>query len=292
MYLLTQDNSALPLEILDSLPNPVWLKDEKLHYVWVNKAFEALFHVTCDDVVGALEADLLQERAVMREGDNTALMTVFTPAGEPREIATQTSMLKTDDGVDYQMGVMQDVTALSQAQAAIAEQQLLLEAQAGLLRDFERMDPLTGCINRRALHERVAGQKPKAAVLMVGIDGFKAIIDAHSHDAGDEALKHFANIAHLNLRPNDILARVGGEAFTLYLPDATEQDSHEIGERIQHALSQSPLMFEGEHIPLTVSIGGCCNVEEEFQLKNQMRIADACLYEAKQAGHNKMVIAH
>lgn len=287
---LTPHDAALPIAMLDILPNPVWVMDDAQTYVWVNKAFEALFNVAGDDVVGACEADVLPDHD-LRHSDGKAV-TMFTPDGAPCEMVVQIRDLTMDDGTVYHMGMMDDVTALTHARVELAEQEQMLEAQAGLLRDFERMDPLTGCINRRALHERVAGQKPKAAVLMMGIDGFKAINEAHSHEAGDEALKHFANIAHLNLRPDDILARVGGEEFAVYLPDASDDDTNEIGARILTALAQSPFMFDGQHIPMTVSIGGSCNLEEEFQLNSQMRIADECLYAAKLAGRNQMVLAN
>lgn len=304
MQYLTQHGAELPVAIMDILPNPVLVKDEDLKYVWVNTAFESLFNVKRADLIGERDKDFFKDRQVAQcnGGDlrvletgamDEATETVFTQEGEPRETITRKSRLTLADGTTYLVGVMHDVTEVVNANKELTEQQALLEEQAELLRELADTDPLTGCLNRRALYSRIQDkkQKPKAALLLMDIDFFKKINDEHSHEAGDEALKHFANVAYSCLRPHDVLARVGGEEFAVYLPDASDKNCYEIGERIREAVAKLPFMFAGKHIPMTVSIGGSCNVKEQFQLDNHMRIADECLYEAKQSGRNRLVMA-
>jgi len=119
--MLDQENSELPVAVLDILPNPVLIKGSDLRYVWVNTAYEKLFGVSRDDIKGRLDKEFFKDRQVAQcnEGDlrvldtgeiDEAVETVFDEHLQPRETITLKSRLKLSDGSVYLVGVMHDVT--------------------------------------------------------------------------------------------------------------------------------------------------------------------------------------
>lgn len=159
-------------------------------------------------------------------------------------------------------------------------------------------DPLTGLLNRRGFdaelqrewrrHQRL-GQG--LAALMVDIDHFKRINDSHGHAVGDVALRHLAETLQQQLRPYDLIGRLGGEEFCVVLPGVSPEWAVQTAERLRRA----PLGFvpEGERLPLalTVSIGVACSSAEDVQPQTLLARADRALYLAKQQGRDRVVLA-
>ena len=125
------------------------------------------------------------------------------------------------------------------------------------------------------------------SMLVMDLDYFKVVNDKYGHPAGDAALIHITDIFSQSLRQYDILGRIGGEEFAVFLSNTTIEKSMEIAERIRAQVEQSAFTVDGQEIPLTVSIGqttlGC---DAEFDdLYTQ---ADQALYFAKTTGRNKV----
>jgi len=152
--------TALATEILEILPNPVLVKDQNLEYVWINSAFEALFSVKREEVIGRLDTDLFPNRQVSQcnGGDlrvlesgkiDEAVETVFEKNGQPRETITRKSRLVLPDSSVYLVGVMHDITAVTRANEALTRSQSMLEEKTNELAELVMTDVLTGCSNTR-----------------------------------------------------------------------------------------------------------------------------------------------
>jgi diguanylate cyclase (GGDEF)-like protein len=155
------------------------------------------------------------------------------------------------------------------------------------LRDQVITDPLTGVFNRRHLVEQLeVGQSPSppAALLVIDVDRFKSINDRFGHEAGDAVLTGLVNLVRRTVRAGDVLFRMGGDEFLLYLPDASEAGALRVAEQLRASVTTAALLKQD---PVTVSIG-VAELQEGDSLDAWIRRADAALYEAKRAGRNRV----
>jgi len=155
-------------------------------------------------------------------------------------------------------------------------------------------DSLTGIANRRHFLERAEQvarknrQQPEiASVLVLDIDHFKLINDAHGHQAGDAAIRHVATHANAILRSEDVFGRIGGEEFAALLPATDDSAAWKMAERIRQAIEQTPLNHQGEQIRITVSIGLTSGSLGSDNIESLMQRADKVMYRAKSAGRNR-----
>ncbi len=160
-------------------------------------------------------------------------------------------------------------------------------------------DTLTGIGNRRALLRsgaalvgacRRAGRP--AALLLMDLDGFKAINDLHGHPAGDRLLVAFARLAHDYLPPTSLVCRVGGEEFAAVLPDADPGRAARVADELRGLFAH--VMLEGPQGPIrtTVSIGIAALAAEApagDEVTDLLLRADRCLYAAKHGGRDRVV---
>lgn len=158
-------------------------------------------------------------------------------------------------------------------------------------------DPLTGLFNRAYFMDRLDGElayskrhEGAVSLLILDIDHFKRINDTYGHPAGDWVLKCFATTVFGSVRNEDLIARYGGEEFAAVLRGITIENAHHAAERLRRATSDMVLEFEGQRVPVTVSIGGasnkCPNVTDRDSL---IAAADRRLYAAKNGGRNRVV---
>jgi diguanylate cyclase len=156
-------------------------------------------------------------------------------------------------------------------------------------------DPLTGLSNRREFDRKfaVSGGKPQGCVTLVfvDIDHFKVLNDTLGHQAGDAALRHVADILHQAVRDNDLVARIGGEEFALWMPQTPLAVGAEVAERIRATVASTRWRWSGEAHPLTISCGVATYPDTVGDVENLRASADAALYRAKQAGRNRVEMA-
>lgn len=158
-----------------------------------------------------------------------------------------------------------------------------------------RTDSLTACLNRGAFTAKVDAilarphSEPSGALLMIDADNFKAINDLFGHDAGDEALTIIARAIRATLRAGDLVGRMGGEEFGVYLPGVDSAEAWAAAERIRIAVYQTGFAPDGIPHTLSVSIGGAV-FDRRASFSELFRIADQRLYGAKQAGRNRVTI--
>jgi len=164
---------------------------------------------------------------------------------------------------------------------------------------FASTDPLTGVLNRSAvlsvIERRLSGvtddgRPARGALLILDADNFKSINDSYGHDQGDLALQLITSAVKSVLRQTDIVGRIGGEEFLVYLPAATQFTADAIGERIRHAVSVTAFAPNGKQHKLSVSVGGAV-FDRPLPLSDLLRIADQQLYVAKQNGRNRVAVS-
>jgi len=172
-----------------------------------------------------------------------------------------------------------------------------LRADLGHALAMALTDPLTGLYNQRYLMRHLrglleGGPKATLAVLMIDVDHFKSVNDAHGHEAGDRALRAIANTLREHTRVFDSLARYGGEEFALIMPGSTEAEARAAGQRLCDAVAAMPFEIQpGEACQLTVSVGVACATTGATTPEALLREADRALYEAKRGGRNQVKLS-
>ena len=159
-------------------------------------------------------------------------------------------------------------------------------------------DGLTSCLNRRAFTslvdaylERVADAETKrgGALLVIDVDHFKRINDSFGHDSGDEALKVIAETIRGAVRAVDLVGRIGGEEFGVFLPGTDPNRTLAVAERIRAAISAAEFSPTGSRVGLSVSVGGA-TFADQASFSELFRRADQRLYAAKLNGRNRVEI--
>jgi len=162
-------------------------------------------------------------------------------------------------------------------------------------------DSLTGASNRRYFTRqltrelnRVQRARGELSLLLLDIDHFKRINDRHGHGVGDEVLQEFAHrIAAALPRKVDWYARLGGEEFTVVLPETHLAGAAVVAERIRQQVADTPFQASGVAIAVTVSIGvsGVAALSVAPSVDALLESADRCLYGSKDSGRNRVTIA-
>ncbi len=165
------------------------------------------------------------------------------------------------------------------------------------LREQSMHDALTGLYNRRFLDEslvrecaRALRDKQPLAVLMVDADHFKRFNDVHGHQAGDEALRQIGTVLANNCRAGDLACRFGGEEFTVVLPHTGRDGARIWAERLLQKMRNAGIQIQGNTLPpVTVSIGIALFPDHGGDANAVLHAADLALYEAKNAGRDRVV---
>lgn len=160
------------------------------------------------------------------------------------------------------------------------------------LRQQAHLDALTGIGNRRWLAATLPTRlRTGDTVLCIDLDHFKQINDRHGHAAGDEVLVAVANQLRRDLRQGDILARLGGEEFALFLPELEAAEALIVAERLRDAIQALKVEYRGQPLPVTASIG-IARADRAGEIWQDLHhAADLALYAAKRAGRNQVHVA-
>jgi diguanylate cyclase (GGDEF)-like protein len=171
----------------------------------------------------------------------------------------------------------------------------LLEAQANrLLRHQSARDALTGCWNRRAFNERMAGiaqrtQDMSVALLLLDLDHFKSINDRHGHLMGDTVLRTLAHRLSAQLRAGTALYRYGGEEFAIIAQGMDLAQARALAERLRQVAHQPMEGLAAD--AMAASIGLALWQPTQESPESALRRTDAALYRAKAEGRNRVVMA-
>lgn len=217
-----------------------------------------------------------------------------------KELLAQKNQLQQQQLQDAETLRRWQVTALIFAVLLIVTLLVLMQKQKKLsaqLRDLALLDELTRLPNRRhtvAMAEQLWQQSSQSgqplAVLALDIDFFKKVNDSFGHQAGDLVLKRVGHCLRTGLRPQDKVGRVGGEEFLLLLPNTSSSQATEIAQRLCQLVAD--LNFDelapAQQVTVSIGIAGRTSQQDLLALWHQ---ADTALYQAKQQGRNRAVLA-
>jgi diguanylate cyclase (GGDEF)-like protein len=178
---------------------------------------------------------------------------------------------------------------------AVAERTVELQILNDKLKDLAARDSLTGILNRGSFFETAEHllvlsqrQKSSASFILMDLDYFKKINDTHGHFIGDKVLVHFTQTIQTFLRKSDLIGRVGGEEFAIFLPDTEADDAYHLAEKIRKVISNSILDVEGKAITYTVSLGVETAEPNDLLIIELFKRADLKLYGAKDKGRDRV----
>jgi len=164
------------------------------------------------------------------------------------------------------------------------------------LRDIARLDPLTGCMNRRSFHEcfstawdRASRYGHALSCAMIDLDFFKRINDTHGHAAGDAVLEAIALLLKTHCRTSDTVARYGGEEFCVLLTETDEPGAIAWAERARLAIAAARIPFSDQILCVTGSLGVAVRLRDTTSPEALIALADQALSVAKELGRNRVV---
>jgi diguanylate cyclase len=191
-----------------------------------------------------------------------------------------------------------DELRATQEKAAAAEGRVkALEQELAQTSHMIRHDQLTGALNRRGLDEVLGKEIARAGrhelpicLSLLDIDNFKKLNDRHGHVAGDEALIHLATVIRESLRPQDTVARFGGEEFIILFPETDLREAVAAMTRLQRNLTRRIFLYENQKVLITFS-AGIAQLQAGESQSSIIQRADAAMYASKSAGKNRVMVA-
>src|SRR5256714_6030903 len=186
-----------------------------------------------------------------------------------------------------------DVTPLKRAQEDLRFAAIQLQHDARRLQFLAHHDTLTGLPNRAMFSERAREavahsrrHEKTMAFLFLDLDNFKQVNDTLGHDVGDALLKIISSRLRASVRGDDFIARIGGDAFCVLLPDiADPREAASVAQKLIHELGKSYRI--GEHqVSSGASIGIACVPQDGEDVATLLRLADLAMYRAKELGRN------
>ena len=173
-----------------------------------------------------------------------------------------------------------------------------LDAEAKYHEEIYRMtiiDGLTQIHNKRYLFEsldkeliRARRYERELGLLIFDIDFFKRINDQFGHLAGDHVLRELARVVQERIRRDEVFARYGGEEFVIVLPETGLSGAQALAENLRTRVAAHGFAFQGERIPVTISVGVAQLAKEDRTAADLIQRADEKLYEAKRGGRNQV----
>lgn len=196
----------------------------------------------------------------------------------------------TDGQVEKVCLMVYDVTDIATSKRALEKANQKLEK-------LSMTDRLTGLLNRGtwenlvdAEFERFKRYGAPACLVMFDIDHFKKVNDTYGHLAGDEVIKHTAEVTKSSIRQSDVSGRYGGEEFGIILPQTDAEGARTICERIRETIEKSTVPTSAAPIQYTVSIGIAPLTADAENYMRWLQQADQALYAGKEGGRNRVMV--
>ncbi|MCZ3387602.1 MAG: diguanylate cyclase [Actinomycetia bacterium] len=260
--------------------------------------------VVGDGLLGAVAASGLSVRGELGSGpelqpsanEPQTGSVLAVPLRRPPHVFGVIALFAPTDPKGFDAAAESSLQALA-GPASIAVENVLLHAEATRA---STIDQMTGVWNYRYLLTSLNREVERAlrfdrslSVLMLDLDHFKLVNDAHGHPRGDAVLREFASRVQAEIREVDTLARYGGEEFAVVLPETTATGAENLAQRICAAIRSQTFTGDESEAPVsvTVSIGGAVYPEHGGSSRELIQAADRALYSAKAAGRNRWAMA-
>ncbi|WP_343621047.1 diguanylate cyclase [Acinetobacter proteolyticus] len=201
-----------------------------------------------------------------------------------------------NNAISIRLGlIMMTIAPLTVSSINMVRSKLIQELQHTIAHD-----ELTSSLTRRQFLQSVQLLQQQAthtgqttAFLMLDIDHFKQVNDSYGHQMGDRALQSCVHTIQSLLRPQDLLGRLGGEEFAIFMTNTDADAAYLCAENIRLQISQTPIEYAAQlSFSIQISIGICiCEPENQHSIEQLFKQADDALYQAKRQGRNQVVIS-
>ena len=275
--------------LLGCLEDPVFVKNARHEWVFANEAFHEL--IGCNDLIGKTDADFLPADQVQQfyDGDdyvinNQTSLTQEEQVGEECYALVKKIPIYLPDNSKGLFGIIFDISQYRKVQLEVEKLKVAKEQSLS--------DPLTGLANRRYLDEHYTQLNEKTdsmpcarGILHIDLDYFKEINDTKGHSVGDAVLVNVARVLRNSVRPDDFVARVGGDEFVIIIEKTTEEILEKAAQRVISAFAE-PMKIGEEICAVSVSVGIAFDNANQ-SLCQMLKLADLALYRAKNDGRNR-----
>lgn len=275
--------------VINAAPTPIFYKDAEGRYLGCNKAFEEYIGLSRGQLIGKSVFELFDEELarVYFEADNALFERKGTQIYEAKvdyaDGSTHDVMFHKayfhaqDEGVEGIVGSILDITERKKAEELL-EQLALTDSLTGLDNRYSLMKSLQHSLLRQ--HR----ENFTLAFLMLDLDGFKQINDNYGHSVGDTLLIEVAKKLKSNFRESDVIARVGGDEFSVILENISSTES--LTRLVNKVLAEfrEPFVIDNKKLTIGVSIGIAVSSSIECSSEDIIKQADAALYQVKNSG--------
>jgi diguanylate cyclase (GGDEF)-like protein/PAS domain S-box-containing protein len=305
-------------QLILSAPDAVFLVEPSGKIAFANTEATNLLGYAHDEFIGmdveklipqTLRESHIVNRTMYMDDPRTRLMGVqrdlhtVRKDGSEIPVDVKLSPVKMEANI-FVVAFMRDITERKQAEKELHAAHKTLQAQFNeitklkeTLQEQAIRDPLTNLHNRRYLNEMLGHETARAkrenysiGIMLIDIDRFKAFNDTYGHSAGDEVLKSLSRLLVESIRQGDIACRYGGEEFLVVMIGAREADVERRAESICRDFSRSQIRFGNQGLSTTVSIGTAFYPRHGAEIQSVIDAADAAMYQAKQAGRNRVQV--
>ena len=181
--------------------------------------------------------------------------------------------------------------ALFVVSSTISFYSMVHDEQKHEIAERAKRDSLTGLFNRRAFFDlaaQIEQKHEKFSILMIDIDHFKAINDTYGHAVGDDVLRTVAQTIEATIRRSDVVGRIGGEEFSVFLPNTEVAGAQQLAETLRREIEKTQIEIDGVLLKVTASIGVATKSLEQETMQAIQQHADQAMYEAKRGGRNRV----
>jgi len=283
LYHENQNKQTLLKTLIDSIPDLIFYKDSNSVYAGCNSAFEKFLGRDENALIGCTDMDLFHkekaesfravDKEIIEQGKPIIIddMSIYPDGTEVYMETIKTSYLDKQGNVLGLIGISRDVTERKKKEDEIIY--------------LTYHDGLTGLYNRTFFDEKTIQldiqQQLPLSVIMGDINGLKLINDAFGHSEGDKLLVEVSKILMSCVRPEDIIARIGGDEFCVLLPQTDDQVANSIVNKITSTCEQYVSRTDKETIYASISLGYATKFNAEESFNKVMKYAEEFMYRRK-----------
>ena len=291
--------------LFDTVPNPVFIKDENLRFIFINKAYEKMFKVKKRQIIGKQVLDLEylpegdrlfyqnEDREMMEQNRISHHVFSYAYQGKtPHTCLYWSAGFVQKDGMRGLIGVIVDINRQSKAIQQLHKHLRVIHSEKRAVARQSKIDTLTCLYARSAFDEalrKLASNPVRGfSCIMLDIDHFKRVNDSFGHMTGDAVLAEVAAVLRQCARKRDLACRYGGEEFVVLLPGAKLSGAMNVAERIRLGVLEKVRVPDGAHVTISA---GCSEYAPGEAGASTVQRADTALYAAKNSGRNRVCSA-
>jgi diguanylate cyclase (GGDEF)-like protein len=270
------------------------MKDANRRYRYVNSRVADLIGLPAEDIIGKFDHDVVPPKYVADFWKSDKA--VFE---KNQKVVMNEELKGPDNKVHHYLSTKVPFQLKGDLQTMIAFSTDVTELYQ-LKEKFEQLantDELTGIYNRRYFFENANREFKRArryqqplAVISLDVDHFKSVNDHYGHPIGDQVLIKIAQLISPTIRAEDIFARIGGEEFSILLPNISTTDSLHAAERLRELLDNNTIKVNSLELPIKISLGVSVLKATDNDFQALYSRSDIALYKAKSHGRNHVYL--